>query len=407
MSDQETRSPAVNRLGRKLTARVGRRHVISLIGGGLLAGAAGVIPAPPAGAKATVPTSEAKAATGLRIRGADVSFTLQEEAIGTALRDAGAVFPIEQVLARHGANTVRLRLWVNPIPRTSSLNEVLEMARRAHSVGLKIILDLHYSDTWADGQSQQTPAAWQGLNPDGLGAAVENYTRSVVAALALQGTPAEIVQIGNEISQGMLWPVGRIHQPGGEQWAPFTALLRAGAKGAREGNPARPPLVMLHVETGGDAEASKYFFDNLVARGVPFDLIGLSYYPFWNGPLSKLETCLHELSTRYRKDVIVAETAYPWTLANGDEELNVVGKSADLPEAALYPPTPEGQAKYFERLRDMLAQVPGDRCAGFVVWEPGWLPGVPATPDLGNTHDNLTLFDWAGHGLPALAAFRP
>lgn len=347
-----------------------------------------------------------ESAAGLRIRGADISFTLQEEAIGTAVRDAGVAVPIEQVLARHGANTIRLRLWVNPLPGTNGLDETLAMARRAADAGLKLILDLHYSDTWADEQSQRTPAAWQALNEPELRDAVENYTRGVVAALARQGTPPEIVQIGNEISRGMLWPVGRVYQPDGEHWAPFISLLKAGAKGAKEGAPERPPLVMLHVETGGDVDASKYFFDNVVDRGVSFDLIGLTYYPFWNGPLAGLETNLYQLSARYNKDVLVAETAYPWTLANGDDQPNVVTNAADLPEAGLYPPTPEGQAKYFEGLRVLMSQVPGGRCAGFMVWEPGWLPGVRPTADLGNTHDNLTLFDWNGHGLPALTAFR-
>lgn len=383
---------------------VGRRQAISLIGGGLLAGAEGAFRSSPEAAKA--PSLERVSATGLRIRGADISFTLQEEAIGTALSDGGEVLPIEQLLASRGANTVRLRLWVNPLPGTSGLDEMLAMARRAHGAGLSLILDLHYSDTWADGLSQWSPKAWQGLDLPGLRAAVENYTRDVVGALAKQGTPADIVQIGNEISQGMLWPVGRVYRPDGEHWAAFAELLKAGANGAREGNPKRPPLVMVHVETGGDVDASKYFFDNIVDRRVPFDLIGLTYYPFWNGPLSDLETSLHQLSTRFNKDVLVAETAYPWTLVNGGKEPNVVRNGAELPEAALYPPTPEGQAKYFEGLRQMLSQVPGGRCAGFLVWEPGWLPGVPATPELGNTHANLTLFDWTGEGLPALAAFR-
>lgn len=397
----------MNYLDQKLAAGVGRRQAISFMGRGLLAGAAGAILKPPQAAHAAGLKSDPQPSTGLRIRGADVSFTLQEEAIGTHVRDAGAVLPIEQVLARHGANTVRLRLWVDPLPGTSGLDETLLMARRAHGAGLRLVLDLHYSDTWADGQSQRTPAAWQDLNEPGLRAAVENYTRGVLAALARQGTPAEIVQIGNEIGQGMLWPVGRVYRPDGEHWAPFTELLKAGAKGAREGDLERPPLVMIHVETGGNADASKYFFDNIIERGVPFDLIGLTYYPFWSGSLSNLESSLHELSARYNKDVLIAETAYPWTLANGDEEPNVVARETELPEAGLYPPTPEGQARYFEGLREMLSTVSGGRCAGFLAWEPGWLPGVRATPELGNSHDNLTLFDWTGNGLPALAAFRP
>lgn len=354
----------------------------------------------------TTTGTSAPPVSGLRVRGADISFTLQAEAIGTAVRDAAGVRPIEQLLARHGANTVRLRLWVNPLPGTSGLTETLVMARRARDAGLSIILSLHYSDTWADGKSQVIPKAWQGLDNAGLLRTVESYTRNVVDALAQQGTPADVVQIGNEISRGMLWPAGQVYRSDGEHWSLFASLLKAGAKGAKAASPDHPPLIMIHTETGGDQDASKYFFDRLVAQQVPFDIIGLSYYPFWNGPLTNLETTLHQLVARYDREVMVAETAYPWTLAQAGEQQNVVRRAEELPEAALYPPTSAGQAAYFERLRQVLQQVPGGRCAGFLVWEPGWLPGVPATPEMGNAHANLGLFDWTGRAHPALDVFR-
>ncbi|QYF89079.1 glycosyl hydrolase 53 family protein [Arthrobacter sp. PAMC25284] len=344
--------------------------------------------------------------SGFRFRGADISFTLQEEAIGTAVRDAAGVRPIERLLARRGANTVRLRVWVDPLPGTSGLAETLVMARRAHDAGLGIILSLHYSDTWADGKSQPIPKAWRGLDDAALLRTVENYTRKVVGALVKQGTPAHVVQIGNEISRGMLWPAGQVYRSDGEHWSLFAKLLKAGVKGAKTASPDHPPLIMIHTETGGDKDASKYFFDRLVARRVPFDIIGLTYYPFWNGPLTNLETTLHQLVARYGRDVMVAETAYPWTLAQAGEQQNVVRRAEDLPEAGLYPPTPAGQAAYFERLRRVLQQVPGGRCAGFLVWEPGWTPGVRATPEMGNAHANLGLFDWTGQGHPALKVFR-
>lgn len=343
----------------------------------------------------------------LRIRGADISFTLQEEAINQLLSDNGTTAPIETILAGHGANYARLRLWVDPPSGTSDLKSTLELARRARAAGLQLLLDLHYSDSWADRTTQQIPAAWRGLSQAELQNTVENYSREVVAAFARQGTPADIVQIGNEVTHGMLWPHGRIYPASGENWAGFVELLKAGARGARAGNPDHAPLIMIHTDTGGDKDASVYFFDRLKQQGVNFDLVGLSYYPFWHGSLATLRDNLHSLAARYGKDIIIAETAYPWTLGNGGNVPSVVSSAAALPDLRAYPATPHGQAKFFEALNRILREVPDGHGAGYFIWEPGWLPGVPADARTGNTHSNLTLFDWWGRGLPALDAFRP
>jgi arabinogalactan endo-1,4-beta-galactosidase len=345
--------------------------------------------------------------TELPVRGADISFTLQVEAINGTVTDNGEALPIEQILARHGANYARLRVWVDPPAGTSDLGAALKLAARAHNAGMKLLLDLHYSDTWADRSSQQTPAAWANLGTEALQTTVESYTRETVAAFARQGTPVDIVQIGNEVTKGFLWPAGQIYRNGGEHWAEFTDLLKAGIKGAKEAVPARAPAIMIHVDTGGETEASAYFFDHLQQHGVAFDLIGLTYYPFWNGSLADLSRNLGNLACRYGKDIVIAETAYPWTLSSGEDGPTVVNNMLALPDATLYPPTPHGQEEFFQALGNVLRQVPGRHGAGFLVWEPGWLPGVAADARVGNTHNNLTLFDWAGKGLPALDAFDP
>lgn len=352
--------------------------------------------------------SQTAATPNLQIRGADISFTLQEEAVSQILQDNGRVAPIEKILADRGANYVRLRLWVNPSRGQSDLESTLELARRANRAGLKLLLALHYSDSWADRRSQQIPAAWRNQTDEELKRTVESYTRDVVAAFARQGTPADIVQIGNEVTHGMMWPYGHIDSTGDDQqWAGFVELLKAGIRGAKKGNPHLVPKIMIHTDTGGDKDASKYFFDKLLQQGVGFDLIGLSYYPFWNGSLTDLEQNLHSLASRYGKDIIIAETAYPWTLSSSGSVPSVVSTHAALPDIAAYPPTPDGQAKFFEALRQVLRGVPHEHGGGYFIWEPGWLPGVPADADTGNTHANLTLFDWAGRGLPALETFNP
>jgi arabinogalactan endo-1,4-beta-galactosidase len=349
----------------------------------------------------------ASAAVGPRVRGADISFTLQEEAAGKSYRDNGSVRSIERILAGRGANFVRLRVWTNPPAGYSTLNSALTLARRAQQAGQKVLLDLHYSDFWADPAHQTTPAAWAGQGLSTLATTVRNYTRDAVAAFARQGTPIAMIQVGNEVTAGMLWPVGQIFRSDGQHWAEFATLLKAGIAGARAGNPAGNPLqIMVHIDRGGDNGGARFFYDNLRAQGVAFDVIGLSYYPFFHGSLAALQSNLTDLATRYGKDLILAETAYPWTLGNGDQLANLVTSSSQLPDVSRFPATQSGQAAYFEQLRTVLAAVPNGRGAGFFDWEPGWIPGVGWTPGQGNPNDNLTMFDFAGNTLPALRGFR-
>jgi arabinogalactan endo-1,4-beta-galactosidase len=164
----------------------------------------------------------------------------------------------------------------------------------------------------------------------------------------------------------------------------------------------------VHIDRGGDNGGSTWFFDHAMAAGVTdFDVIGESYYPFWHGPLAALEANLNDLAPRYGKDIIVVETAYPWTLQDGDDLVNSLTDAAQLPDETAYPPTPSGQAAYFEALRNVLVQVPNNRGVGFFDWEPEWIPGVGWEPGQGNPNDNLTMFDFNGAALPSLQAFRP
>jgi arabinogalactan endo-1,4-beta-galactosidase len=347
----------------------------------------------------------------LSVRGADIGFTLQEEAVGNQVRDPlGNVRPIERILESQGATHVRLRVWTNPPAGYSTLDSALELGRRAHKAGLKILLNLHYSDFWADPGKQPTPEAWQGQDLPTLATTVRRYTKHAVAAFAAQGTPVDMVQIGNEVTSGMLHPVGELYPTDGriQQWEAFTTLLKAGAAGARQGaHDGRPPRIMLHIDRGGDNAGSVWFFDHMLEFEVPFDLIGESYYPIWHGSLGDLEANLGDLATRYDKDIVVVETAYPWTADNGDDLPNFYPGAEPLPDEDAYPATPEGQAAFFEALREVLLGVPNGRGLGFFDWEPGWLPGVGWEPGAGTPNDNLTMWDFNGRALPSLRAFRP
>jgi arabinogalactan endo-1,4-beta-galactosidase len=271
-----------------------------------------------------------------------------------------------------------------------------------------LLLDLHYSDFWADPGHQTIPAAWQGQDLATLATTVREYTRDTIATFARYGAPVDMVQIGNEVTAGMLWPLGQIYLTSTPNFPDFATLVNAGVQGAREGNPRRHDLkVMLHIDRGGDNGGSVWFFDHVIAAGVTdFDVIGESYYPFWHGPLSALQANLNDLALRYGRDIVVVETAYPWTVADGDDLANSFSDPSQLPDGDSYPPTPQGQAGYFEALRDVLSQVPGGRGVGFFDWEPEWIPGVGWEPGAGNPNDNLTMFDFAGKALPSLRAFR-
>jgi arabinogalactan endo-1,4-beta-galactosidase len=337
--------------------------------------------------------------------GADLSFTQQEEAAGNTFTDNGRAAPVERIFRRHGANAVRLRLWIDPPAGYSDLASDLAMARRVKAAGMKLYLDIHYSDFWADPQHQDTPAIWQGQDLPTLTRSVHDYTRDVLAAFALQGTPVDLVSIGNEIRNGILWPTGQIEWGTNERWDALAALLKAGVAGAREGSPRHHrPQVMLHFDQGGDNAASRYFFDNLVARGVPFDVIGLSYYPFWHGTLSQLRTNLDDLATRYDKDVMIAEHQYAWTLGWGDSTNNFVWSQDQLTPG--YPAAPAGQLSMANDILSMLARVPDRHGAGFFYWEPEWIPGVGWEPGAGTPNDNLTLFDFGGAALPSIGLFE-
>jgi arabinogalactan endo-1,4-beta-galactosidase len=311
---------------------------------------------------------------------------------------------VERILADHNANYVRLRLWVNPPPGYSDLANDLAFARRVKAAGMQLYLDIHYSDFWADPQHEDTPAAWQGQDLPTLARTVQGYTRDVIAAFAAQGTPVDMVSIGNEIRNGMLWPTGKL-DGSEQQWHALGELLKAGVAGARAGNPSGHRLrIMLHYDQGGNNAASRYFFDHIRAEGVPFDVIGLSYYSFWHGPLTALRANVDDLAPRYGKDVMVAEIQYAWTLGYGDSTNNFVWQESQLEPG--YPASPAGQLSLVNDVLSILAKVPDHRGDGLFYWEPEWVPGVGWEPGAGTPNDNLTLFDFGGAALSSIGIFE-
>jgi len=248
------------------------------------------------------------------IIGADISWIQQQEAEGRRWSDQGDRKEILSILNDHGFNWARLRIFVNPrAPGGYSkegfcdLEHTLEMARRIEAAGMGLLLDFHYSDTWADPGHQRKPEAWTDLHRARLEKAVHDHTREVMAALKKQGTTPGIVQIGNEINHGMLWPDGKVWQTG--KWDVFCGLIKAGITAVKEVDPS--VKTMLHLALGGQNRRSRAFLDNVLARALEFDVIGQSYYPKWHGTLDDLNANLTDLAERYRKPIVVVEYSLP------------------------------------------------------------------------------------------------
>jgi arabinogalactan endo-1,4-beta-galactosidase len=339
--------------------------------------------------------------TPLAITGADVSHVTKNEDHGAVYRTAGGQRrdPFE-LLAANGVDHIRLKVWVDPADGYNDKADVLAQARRAKAAGQQLLIDFHYSDAWADPGKQNKPAAWAALGFDALKQAVYDHTYEVLHDLRAQGTPAAMAQVGNEINGGMLWPDGRW-----DNWDGLAALLTAGSTAVTAASPGTK--VVLHLAEGGDNGGHRWWFDQAASRGVPFDVIAVSHYVYWHGTLGALQANLMDLSTRYGKPVMVAETAYGFTTAENDHETNIF--TAALAERGGYPATPRGQS---DALRDILTVVAGvPNALGVFYWEPTWTAAEgagwdPADPASGDGWENQALFDYRDRALPALSVFQ-
>ena len=324
---------------------------------GLLAmGAAATCQTIPAPAKEPNPAAAVPAKRPYFIYGADVSFLRQMESKGVAFKEDGKVHPGLEILRHNGFNWVRLRIMNEPTPLPNTLPYTLAEAKAARALGFRLLLDFHYSDDWADPAHEKVPAAWAKMSHEELVSAVYQFTKETITAFREQGTMPDMVQVGNEITSGMLWPDGKLP----ERWPQFAELLKAGIRGVNDGKGAdQRPLIMIHIDQGGNDETTKWFFDNLIVNRVPFDVIGQSYYPWWQGSLKELKNNLEFMANRYKKPIIVVETAYDWR----DGEEFKTGKPP-------YPQTPEGQAAFLAALVKTVKETPNGLGKGVFWWEP-------------------------------------
>lgn len=347
-----------------------------------------------------VPSWAAATKTAL-FNGADVSWLPVIERGGSKFYDSrGKRIDPLLLMKRAGLKAARVRLWVNPAGTDSSIGEVLSLAKRIKKAGLTLVLDLHYSDWWADPGHQTIPEAWAELTHDELQSKVATYTRNVLSKLIRQKTPAGWVQIGNEVANGLLWPQGQLTDWQPDTFAKMTSLLNSGVTAARSVKPQ--PKVLIHLETGGDAVKTDGWLTHAFDAGLMRpDAVGLSYYSQWSGGLDNLRDALDVVANKHGLPVIVAETAYPFTRA-------AIGQPVLDPDRSAiggFAISSSGQAAYTAALGRVLVGQAGSKAVGVWWWE-GFAPNAKK---LGwwfgpSVIANSALVSGSGRALPAMKA---
>ena len=312
--------------------------------------------------------------------GADLSFLKSAEDQGFHFKENEVAKAGLQIFRDHGYNWIRLRLFHTPTELPNSLDYTISLAKKARDMGFKFLLDYHYSDTWADPGKQFTPKAWEKLSHPDLVKAVFEYTRETMKSFLEAGAFPDMVQIGNEVINGILWPDGRLP----DNWNNFAELIRAGINGVFAGCGNMPrPKIMIHIDQGGNVEKTKAFFDELLAYHIDFDYIGQSYYPWWHGTLLDLRSNLIFMAKEYRKPIILVEVAYC--------SVPTEYKNRKPPFAE----TPEGQKQFLQEVNNIVLQTPDNLGAGIFWWEPATMGGR-------STRD---FFDENGNVLPVITVF--
>ena len=366
------------------------------------------------------------------IRGMDASAVLALENSGVKYYNFdGEEQDVFQTLSEAGVNYIRLRVWNDPYDENGNgygggnndLPTAIELGKRATKYGMKVCIDFHYSDFWADPKRQHAPKAWEGMEIDEKCDALYDYTKDSLTQLFDEGVDVEMVQVGNEINNGMA----------GEYYLPnVTQLLKSGTKAVREiaDTYNKDIQVVIHytnIESNGEIDS---LASNLQNNDVDYDIMGLSYYPFWDGSFDNMQRISRYIQKTYNKKVMIAETSYCYTSEDGDGSGNSLVGTDDIVKG--YPATVQSQATM---VRDVCAAANEAGLEGVFYWEGTWIPVGPATADNspiwekygsgwassyasdydpddaglyygGCSWDNQAMFDFTGHPLPSLNVFK-
>ena len=367
------------------------------------------------------------------VKGMDLSTLLELERCGAKYYDHGQEMDILDIMKKYDVDTIRLRIWNDPWSEDgksygageNDVKTTLEIAKRVTAAGFGVLMNFHYSDFWADPGKQIKPKAWKDYSVDELEQAVYDFTLETMELFKKEGVNITMVQVGNELSNGLLWPEGMIREDLGKtEYDNVARFVSAGIRAVRKVTPDAG--VMIHLDNGGNNELYHRWFDHYVERGEDFDMIGLSYYPFWHGTMDMLFHNMNDIAERYHKDLVIAEVSMGFTMDDykayeklTDEERKGYATRPALVEKIEFPMTVQGQYDFTKTLLERLLTVKEGRGKGFFWWEPAWIPVAGsgwATPEslkymndpgpCGNEWANQALFDYDGNVLPTLEFIR-
>jgi len=339
--------------------------------------------------------------------GVDLSYVNAIEDAGGKYFQSGQAKDAFAIMQSMGANTVRVRIWHNPQWLAalnnnrfySDLYDAEKTIRRAKTLGMAVNLDFHYSDDWADPAHQNIPAAWQNANLAVLKDSVYQYTLRVLNYLAAKNLTPEMVQVGNETNGGMLWPIGRINND--QNWSSFGQLINSGVKAVRDfsASSSIKPKIILHV---AQIQNTRGWIQSLQQKGnvADYDILGISHYYKWSdvNNMNSISDSVRSLRNYTGKEVMIVETAFPWTNDNADNYNNMLYQTTS--EVAGYTISPAGQAAY---LRDLTQAVITGGGKGVMYWEPAWITSNLRDPwGVGSTWDNATFFDFRSNLLTGI-----
>lgn len=363
------------------------------------------------------------------ILGIDVSTYLEELSHGAKYYDGSRDIDPLDAFIENGVDHMRIRVWNDPkspdgtpyLAGSCDINEYVRLAKLAKQKGFKLLMDFHYSDFWADPGKQMIPKAWANYGIREMCDAVYSFTKECLEITKREGVAPTLIQVGNEITNGILWPVGKLEINGKRgNYDNFCRLIGAGCRACREALPEA--RIILHLERSHDKEVYQEFFNEMATHGIDFDIIGASYYPYWHGTPSQLMENLNACK-RFGKEIMVVELGYGftdkgYTLDGKERRLVIDAECAVVPGVTdRYPLTPEGQAEY---IKDFIALVRKNGIGGVFYWEPLWLPGegICWASEAGqayineegkstsNEWANQCLFDYEGKKLPAFDEFK-